>query len=412
MAWNEPGGSGSKDPWGNNSGGGSKQGPPDLDEIVKKLQNKLNSLFGSGSGSSSGGGSGGGSGLTARGINKIAGLVAVVAFLVWALSGLYQVEEGKRTVILQFGAYKTTMLPGLHWYPRFIQSREEVDISKVRTVEVGYRSGGGRSQSTTSVERESLMLTQDENIIDVELAVQYKVSSAKEYLFNVRTPDLTLHQATESAVREQIGKSKMDFVLTEGRGEIGGDIMLKIQEILDVYKTGLIVTSVNMQNAQPPDQVQHAFDDAVKALQDEDRVKNEAEAYSNDIIPRARGASARILEESNAYKAQVIAQAEGEASRFTQILKEYEKAPRVTRERLYLDAVESVMSNTSKVMIDVEGGNNLLYLPLDRLAASAGVRARTDDTPDAITRQIDESTRTRLSDRKSRDDARSRRSTR
>lgn len=416
MAWNEPGGSGddpggNKDPWGNNSGGRKNQGPPDLDEIVKKLQDKLNSLFGGGSGG--GGSSGGGSGpkMSAGGANKLVALVAVVGLIVWALSGLYQVEEGKRAVVLQFGAYKTTMLPGLHWYPRFIQTKEEVDIAKVRTVEVGYRSGGG-GQSTTSVERESLMLTQDENIIDVELAVQYKVSSAQEYLFNVRSPDITLHQATESAVRELIGKSKMDFVLTEGRGEIGDDVTIKIQEILDLYKTGLVVTSVNMQNAQPPDQVQDAFDDAVKALQDEDRVKNEAEAYAFDIIPRARGASARLMEEANAYKSQVIAKAEGEASRFEQVLKEYEKAPGVTRERLYLDAVESVMANTSKVMVDVEGGNNLLYLPLDQLAASAGIAARPNVTSDSITRQIEEGVRARLSERKNREDSRSRRSVR
>lgn len=414
MAWNEPGGSGGKDPWGGGSGGGggNNQGPPDLDEVVKKLQDKFNGLFGGGSGKGSG--SGGGPGLSAGGLNKILTLAGIVAFIAWGLSGLYVVEEGKRAVILQFGAYKATTQPGLHWYPKFIQSKEEVDISKVRTIEVGYRSGGGRSQSTTSVGRESLMLTQDENIVDVELAVQYKVSSAKEYLFNVRNPDITLHQATESAVRELIGKSKMDFVLTEGRGEIGDSVSAKLQEILDLYKTGLFVTSVNMQNAQPPDQVQDAFDDAVKALQDEDRVVNEAEAYANDVIPRARGASARLLEEANAYKSQVIAKAEGEASRFTQVLKEYEKAPRVTRERLYLDAVESVMSNTSKVMIDVEGGNNLLYLPLDRLGGISGSTAGSSSnvTADDMARQIEENLRTRLSDRNSREDSRNRRSVR
>jgi len=405
MAWNEPGGSGGKkDPW----GGGDNQGPPDLDEVVKKIQDKFNGLFGGGSGK----GSGGGSGLSSGGAGKIATLVGIVAVIAWGLSGLYVVEEGKRAVVLQFGAYKATTLPGLHWYPKFIQSKEEVDISKVRTIEVGYRSGGGRSQATTSVNRESLMLTQDENIVDVELAVQYKVSSAKDYLFNLRKPDITLHQATESSVRELIGRSKMDFVLTEGRSEIGDSVTLKLQEILDLYKSGLLITSVNMQNAQPPDQVQDAFDDAVKALQDEDRVINEAEAYSNDIIPRARGASARLLEEANAYKAQVITKAEGEASRFTQILKEYEKAPIVTRERLYLDAMESVLSNTSKVMVDVEGGNNLLYLPLDRLGGASTVMRQSNMSVDDITRQFEDSIRGRTSERKTRDDSRNRRSVR
>jgi membrane protease subunit HflK len=219
------------------------------------------------------------------------------------------------------------------------------------------------------------MLTQDENIVDIHLAVQYKIKSASDYLFKVVDPDDTLREATESALREIIGKNNMDFVLTQGRAEIASSVQELIQGILDRYGTGLLVTSVNMQDAQPPEPVQAAFDDAVKAREDEERLKNEAEAYANDIIPRARGKAARAEEDSLAYKEQVIAQAKGESSRFSQILAEYKKAPEVTRKRLYIDAVESVMSNTSKVVVDVEGGNNLMYLPLDKMMqGAAGIR--------------------------------------
>jgi membrane protease subunit HflK len=218
------------------------------------------------------------------------------------------------------------------------------------------------------------MLTQDENIIDIKLAIQYKVKDAKDYLFNVANPDLTLHQSAESALRETIGKSKMDFVLTEGRTEIVMRTEALTQEILDRYQAGLLVTSVNMQDAQPPEEVQDAFNDAVKAREDEERLRNEAQTYSNDILPRARGEAARMLEEANAYKSQVIAEAEGEASRFVQVLNEYKQAPEVTRERIYLDAVKSIMSNTSKVVVDIKDGSNLLYLPLDRLMSSDGKR--------------------------------------
>lgn len=218
------------------------------------------------------------------------------------------------------------------------------------------------------------MLTQDENIIDIKLAIQYRIKDAKDYLFNVLNPDLTLHQSAESALRETIGKSKMDFVLTEGRSEIVARTEVLTQEILDRYQTGLLVTSVNMQDAQPPEEVQDAFNDAVKAREDEARLRNEAEAYSNDVLPKARGQAARMLEEANAYKSQVIAEAEGEASRFVQILTEYKQAPEVTRERIYLDAVTSILSNTSKILVDVKGGNNMLYLPLDRLISPDGKR--------------------------------------
>jgi membrane protease subunit HflK len=342
MAWNEPGNSGGKDPWG---GRNSEQGPPDLDEVVRKLQDKFGGLFGQGRGRGAGGGASAGS----------IGLVLVLALALWALSGIYTVDEGQRGVVLQFGAYKDTTMPGLNWYPRFIHSVEEVDISSVRSIELGRRAD------------EALMLTQDENIVDVKFTVQYQVKDARDYLFNVRDPDQTLREATESAVREIIGQSEMDFVITGGRSEVVERVKVLVQEILDRYRAGLTVVNLNMQDAQAPEQVQGAFADAVKAREDEQRLKNEAEAYSNDVLPRARGAAARLIEEANAYREQVIAQAEGETARFLSVLVQYEKAPAVTRKRLYLESMESVLSQSSKVMVDTKGGNNLLYLPLDKL---------------------------------------------
>jgi membrane protease subunit HflK len=366
MAWNEPGGSGNKDPWGGRSGG--NQGPPDLDEVVKKLQDKFGALFGGGSKGSRGGNGGGAGKIGSIGF----GLIATVAIVVWGLSGFYTVDEGKRGVVLQFGQYAETTMPGLHWYPHFIQTVEMVDIENIRGMSIGFRSAGGNRQGTSTVGRESLMLTQDENIVDIKLAIQYKVKSASDYLFKVKDPEITLRQAVESANREIIGKNDMDFILNE-RASITSQVREMSQKIIDRYGTGLHITSVNMQDAQPPEQVQDAFADAVKAQGDQARVINEAEAYSNDIIPRARGKAARQLAEANAYKEQVIAEATGEASRFTQVLTEYKKAPEVTRKRLYLETIESVMANTSKVLVDVKGGGNLLYLPLDKMM-SGGAR--------------------------------------
>ncbi|MDH3325927.1 MAG: FtsH protease activity modulator HflK [Gammaproteobacteria bacterium] len=372
MAWNEPGGSGDddkakKDPWGSNGGdknkGSSDQGPPDLDEIVKQMQGKVTKLFGG-----KGGGGGGGSGASGEGpSNTLIGLLAGVLFVFWAASGIYIIDPAERGVVLQFGSYSSTSLPGPHWrIPYPVETVEIVDVDQIRNVEVGYRSSAGRAQGS-SVPQESLMLTQDENIVDIKFAVQYRVKEAQNYLFNVRDPDATLRQATESAIREAIGKSKMDFVLTQGQSDIANRTKELIQEILDRYVTGLEVTSVNLQSAQPPQEVKSAFEDAIRAREDKQRFINEADAYSNDIIPKARGGGARQLEEAAGYKARVIAQAEGESKRFLSILNEYEKSPEVTRERLYVDMMQSVMSNTSKVMVDVEGGSNLLYLPLDKL---------------------------------------------
>jgi modulator of FtsH protease HflK len=356
MAWNEPGGSKGKDPWGTQ---GDSKGPPDLDDIVRKLQGKFSGLFGG----KRGGRSAGPGRASSFGISTI----ILVVLVLWGLSGTYTINEGNRGVVLRFGKYHETTEAGLHWHLPFpVETVDVVNVEEIRTAEIGYRSGVG-GQGSRAMAREALMLTQDENIIDIKLAIQYRIKDAKDYLFNVGNPDLTLHQSAESALRETIGKSTMDFVLTEGRSEIVARTEVLTQEILDRYQAGLLVTSVNMQDAQPPEEVQDAFNDAVKAREDEARLRNEAEAYSNDVLPKARGGAARMLEEANAYKSQVIAEAEGEASRFVQILNEYKQAPEVTRERIYLDAITSILSNTSKVLVDVKDGSNMLYLPLDRL---------------------------------------------
>ena len=357
MAWNEPGGSGNKDPWGNKN---NQDGPPDLDEVFKKLNEKVTSLFG-GKGGRSGGSSG------AAGGSKGVGFIAVILIVLWALSGIYIIDEGRQGVVLRVGAFDRITEPGPHWYPRFIEKVEIVDVDRVRSINIGATS------------HESLMLTKDENIVDIQFAVQYKVSNAKDYVFNVRDPDTTLRQVTETAMREIVGKNNMDFVIKDGRVQVASGTKELMQNILNGYKTGLIVTNVNMQNAQPPEQVQHAFSDAVKAREDKERLVNEAEAYSNDILPKARGKAARMGQEAVAYRDQVIAKATGETQRFLKVLTEYKKAPAVTRDRLYLDAMESVLGNSNKVMVDVKKGNNLMYLPLDRLQSRQGSSITSQD---------------------------------
>ncbi len=352
MAWNEPGGSGDRDPWG---GRNNDSGPPDLDEAMRKLQERLGGLFGK-----RGDGMETGSAPSGRGL----GLFALLGVAIWAASGIYVVDEGTRGVVRQFGAYNHTSMPGLRWYARFVQDVQTVDVERIRSIDLGLRR------------EDSLMLTQDENIIDIKFSVQYRIrndeTGARDYLFNLRDPDETLRQATESAVREVVGKSKMDFVITGGRSEVAARAMVLAQEVLDRYNCGLVITTLNMQDAQAPEEVQPAFADAVRAREDEQRLKNEAEAYANDVLPKARGQAARIIEEANAYKETVIAKAEGEANRFAQVLTQYQAAPEVTRQRLYLDTMERVLGSTSKVVVDTEGGNNLLYLPIDRLMQGGG----------------------------------------
>lgn len=352
MAWNEPGGGKDNDPW----GGGRHQGPPDLDEILRKLQDRFGGLFG-------GGRSQGGTGKPRGGIFVII-LIVLLAWL--AYDSIYIIQPAERGVVLRFGKYTATLQPGpTVRLPRPIETVEKVNVDQVRTIEIGYRSIQGQRAST--VPSEALMLTQDENIVDLRVAVQYRVENPRDYLFNVRDPDGTLKQIAESALREVVGKHEMDFVLKEGRAEIVARTQSLMQEIADRYGTGLHVTSVNLVDAQPPEEVQPAFLDAIKAREDEQRIINEGEAYANDVLPRARGAAARSIEDSRAYRAKVIANAQGDAARFKEILKEYKKAPEVTRKRLYLETMQDVLSHTTKVMLDTEGNNNLVYLPLDKI---------------------------------------------
>ena len=352
MAWNEPGGgkNDSRDPW----GGGGDQGPPDLDEALKKLQEKLGGLFGGGSSSGSSGG----------GLSKSTiGIIALVAILVWGLMGVYQIDEQERGVVLRFGKFHETVQPGLQWNPPLIDSVTVVNTTKVR--------------STSFTE---IMLTQDENIVEVRLSVQYEILDPEKFVLKVRDPERSLQHATQSALRHVVGGTSMDLVLTTGRAQIGVDVHERLQNYVDMYGTGIDVQKVTVDESKPPTQVQAAFDDVIKAREDEERVKNEAQAYANGIVPEARGAAQRQIEEASAYKEQVIANAQGEASRFNQLLAEYRKAPEVTRERLYLDAVQEVFTQTNKVMVDVEGGNNVMYLPLDKMATQGGAIAGARDT--------------------------------
>ena len=358
MAWNEPGGNGSngsKDPWGNK---GSKQdGPPDLDEVFKKLNEKVTSLFGG-----KGGKSGGGSGSAAGGAMGI-GFIAIVAVVIWALSGIYIVKEGREAVVLQFGEFNEITDPGMHWYPRFIQSVLMVDVEAIRAIHVGQGS------------TEALMLTKDQNIVDMEFIVQYRVNDAKKFLFSARNPEISLRHAIQSAVRELSGNHDMNYIRSSGREQIAQLAKENIQNIVNVYDTGLIVASFNMQQPKPPAEVQTAYDDVLAAEEDRNRYINEAQAYRNDILPKAKGQKQRMLENAEGYKQEVISKSEGETKRFLKVLTEYKKAPRVTRERLYIDAMESVYLNSKKVMVDVKKGNNLLYLPLDRLTSPSSNRS-------------------------------------
>lgn len=355
--------------WGSRNGGG----PPDLEEVVRNLNRKIQGMFGR-----SGGGTGGG-GNPQPGLGGSIGLIIAVVALIWIGSGFYIVDASQRGVVLRFGKQVEVTEAGPRWHlPYPIETVEIVNLSQVRTVEVGYRDN-----VKNKMLKESLMLTDDENIIDIQFAVQYFLKDPGDYLFNNRTPDENVRQAAETAIREVVGKSKMDYVLYEGREQVAAQTTALMQEILDRYKSGIVVSKLTMQNAQPPEQVQAAFDDAVKAGQDRERQKNEGQAYANDVVPKAKGAAARLIQEAEGYKQSVIANAEGDASRFKQILVEYEKAPQVTRERMYLDMMQQILTNSSKVLIDQKGGNgSLLYLPLDKLIQS------TNPTPAEIAQGV------------------------
>lgn len=365
MAWNEPGGG--KDPWGNRG----DQGPPDLDEAFRKLQAQLAGIFGGGSGG------GGGSGINPR----LFGLGLVVAAIVYGLLGVYQIDQGERGVVFRFGAVQQdVVMPGLHWNPPIIDVVEKVNVTRVN-----------------SHSHQALMLTEDENIVDVALTVQYVVNDPVAYLVNVRAPRESLTQATESALRHVVGSSVMDDVITAGREAIGVAVQQRLQSYLDTYGTGIRLDKVNIDRSAPPSQVADAFNDVQKAREDEQRFINEANAYAESIIPEARGEAQQVIEEANGYRERVVARAEGEADRFTKLLAEYRQATQVTRDRLYIDAMETVLSNTTKIMVAVDGGNNILYLPLDRLsqqsgqAAAGGVtRENAGSVADAIVRELND----------------------
>jgi len=359
MAWNEPGG-GNRDPW---SGKGLDQGPPDLDEVVRKLQERLGGLFGrkgrrgSGKSDGNGGAPGAGGGIS----GNVVALGAVILFVIWLASGIYIVGPAERGVVTRFGAYTKITDPGPHW-------RIPYPVDEVRKVNV---------DEISSFTHKAAMLTKDENIVDVELTVQFRIQDAADYLFQDQSPGKTLRDATETVVRKTIGSSRLDFILTEGRGAVAMTIRERAQGLINQYKTGLEITSVNMQPAKPPEQVKEAFDDAIKAREDKERLENKAEAYANEILPQARGEAARVQADAKAYRDKVVASAEGETSRFLAILDEYEKAPQVTGERLYLETMEQVLGESNKVLLDVEEGNSLMYLPLDQLINADNRRDQT-----------------------------------
>lgn len=352
MAWNEPGGnSNDQDPWGNrNNKGGGRQGPPDLDEALRKLQENLGGIFGGGN-KKKPAGKGGGFGVV------LLALIVLGAF--WLYSAIYVVDEQEQAVILRFGKYHQTVGPGLNIYFPPIETKYQHNVTRER-----------------AYSRQGPMLTEDENIIEVPLTVQYKISNLQDFVLNVEGPETSLQHATESALRHVVGSTVMDQVLTEGRELLAVDVHERLQRFLDLYRTGIVVTQVNVQNAQAPREVQEAFDDVIRAREDEQREKNNAETYANGVVPEARGLAQRILEEANAYRDEVIARAEGESERFVKLLAEYRKAPEVTRKRLYLETMEEMYSSSSKVLLSGDQGqNSLMYLPLDKLMENRGTTA-------------------------------------
>lgn len=369
MAWNEPGGNSNnndQDPWGGRRGG-DRKGPPDLDEAFRKLQDSLNGMFG-GKKSSGGGAAGGRKG---GGFGLIAIVVAVLAVM-WLYSAIYVVDEQEQAVVLRFGEYYETVGPGLNIYFPPIDRKFQENVTRER-----------------AYSKQGQMLTEDENIVEVPLTVQYKISNLKDFVLNVDQPEVSLQHATDSALRHVVGSTAMDQVLTEGREQVATDTRERLQRFLDNYRTGITVTQVNVQSAAAPKEVQEAFDDVIRAREDEQREKNQAEAYANGVIPEARGQAQRIIEEASGYRDAVVSRAEGEAARFKLLLAEYRKAPQVTRERLYLETMQEIYGSTSKVLVAGDKGqNNLLYLPLDKMvqgraAAPGNAQSGAATTPSA-----------------------------
>ena len=358
-----------------------QDGPPDLDELFKDIKDKVNKMFNVKSNNNGGGNRFDNNPSKKAGDPLPVTPILVIIALVWTASGFYIVDQGQRGVVLLFGQNKEVTMPGPRWHiPYPIETVELVNLEQVRTIEVGYRSSSATGSSTSEL-RESLMLTGDKNIIDLQFAVQYNLKSVEDFLFENRSAENAVRGAAETSIREVVGKSMMDFVLYEGREQIAVDTKALMQSILDDYKTGINITSVTMQNAQPPEQVQAAFDDAVKAQQDKERQKTEGLAYANDIIPKATGTASRLIAEANGYSVSVENEASGNASRFDQILTEFNRAPEVTRNRLFLEAQEGIMSSVSKVIIDQKESNSLLYLPLDKIIQQSNARSFSDNDP-------------------------------
>ena len=374
---------------------GANQGPPDLDELWRDFNKKLNGLFGGNKNArgrpmgNNGGGGGGtppGGGfqpdMKSAGIGV--GLIAAVAVLIWLGTGFFIVQEGQQAVITRFGELKGTRDAGFNWrMPYPIERHETVALTQLRSVEIGKGSAAGAAGL-----KESSMLTQDENIVDIKFTIQYRLKSAADYLFQNRNPDDAVKKAAESAIREVVGKGTMDTVLNKDRESIQRDVVKSVQAQLDRYKTGILIQTVNIQNVQPPEPVQAAFDDALKAGQDRDRLKNEGQAYANEVVPRAKGTAARLKEEADGYKANVVARAEGDAQRFKSVYAEYQKAPQVTRDRMYTDAMQQIYSSVTKVMVDSKQGSNLLYLPLDKLMQAAGTVSSPSSADIAVTPSV------------------------
>ncbi len=365
------------DLFGRGSGDYDKNDPPEIDRLWNKFNERLDRLFKRKKGGSDQGGDGDNN--YDDDLNKRKGLrfgflmLVTVSFLFWMGTGFFIVQEGETGVVMTFGRYSRMTSSGINWrYPSPFQTHEVVNVSQVRTVEVGYRSSLKNKQP-----KEALMLTNDENIVDIQFAIQYRLKNAADWVFNNRDQEEMVRQVAETSIREIVGRNKMDFVLYEGRDQIALDAHGLMQEIFDQYQSGVQITNVTMQGVQPPEQVQAAFDDAVKAGQDRERQKNEGEAYANAVIPRAKGAAARLIQEAEGYRDQVIANAEGNAERFKMIVAEYQKAPGVTRDRMYIETMQQIFSNTTKLMMDVKSGSNLLYLPFDKLMA------QTADQPPA-----------------------------
>jgi membrane protease subunit HflK len=360
--------------------GRPNDGPPDLDQLWREFNQRINRLLRGKGGGGAGGGTSNDGDDDVRNAGISAGVAGAVIFFLWLVSGFFIVQEGQTAIVLTFGKYSHSAQPGFNWrWPYPIQTHETVNLSQVRTVEVGYRSN-----VRNKLARESLMLTDDENIIDIQFAVQYRLKDASAWVFNNRDQEETVKQVAETAIREVVGKSKMDFVLYEGREKVAFDTSALMQQILDRYATGVLVANVTMQAVQPPEQVQAAFDDAVKAGQDRERQKNEGQAYANDVVPKARGAASRLMQESEGYRARVVANAEGEAARFNKVLVEYQRAPAVMRDRLYIEAMQQIFASTTKIMVDTKSNNSMIYLPLDKLIAQTAAEAAAGMTAPAI----------------------------